>query len=63
MQENNVVFPHPRQYKTRADMQNSIGHDGVKFDGMVPFLHPSEQMNILKAREKKLLLNRWRETW
>ncbi|TPX66097.1 hypothetical protein CcCBS67573_g07946 [Chytriomyces confervae] len=60
---NNMTFPHPRLRKTRAIMQSHIGKTGVSFDGMIPFLNLQDQMNILKAKEKQLLLKRWRETW
>ncbi|KAI9339934.1 hypothetical protein BDR26DRAFT_861842 [Obelidium mucronatum] len=70
MYDNNVQFPHPRSYKTRAEMQHGLGGTSsgeggkaLNLQGLVPFLTPSDQMNILKAKEKKLLLNRWRETW
>ncbi|KAJ3014079.1 UNVERIFIED_CONTAM: hypothetical protein HDU68_000441 [Siphonaria sp. JEL0065] len=61
--ENNVQFPHARGYKTRSEMQNALGAKEMDFKGLVPYMTPSDQMNILKAKEKKLLLDRWRETW
>ncbi|KAI8611247.1 hypothetical protein BC830DRAFT_670104 [Chytriomyces sp. MP71] len=63
LQGNNVEFPHPRLRMTRTEMQYLLGKNGVSMEGLIPFLTPEDQMNILKAKEKQLLLRRWRETW
>ncbi|KAJ3310262.1 hypothetical protein HDU76_003418 [Blyttiomyces sp. JEL0837] len=60
---NNVNFPHPRSRYIKGSALTDLVEHKFNFDGMIPFLTPSEQLTLLKAKEKELMIMRWKETW
>ncbi|KAI8808289.1 hypothetical protein BJ742DRAFT_809307 [Cladochytrium replicatum] len=47
----------------RVDVLGMVQSGRFTLGGLAPHLPPHQQIMILKAREKRLLLERWRNTW
>ncbi|KAJ3417376.1 hypothetical protein HDV05_004841 [Chytridiales sp. JEL 0842] len=60
---NNVQFPHGRSKDVQKDSLHELYHNGFNMRGLKPFLGPEEQLKVLKAREKELLVTRWKLFW
>ncbi|KAJ3298804.1 hypothetical protein HK104_010252 [Borealophlyctis nickersoniae] len=47
----------------RVDLVGALPPQELLQGGAIPFLPVHEQLRILKAKEKQLLLKRWRNLW
>jgi hypothetical protein len=51
-----------RQTRPSIDIYQLL-HDGFDISGMIPDLSPQQQLEILKAKERLILVDRWEEAW
>jgi hypothetical protein len=69
-QSSHIPSPDSREITHRAAKNNVIYQreplplsQNVSFDGMVPYMSPSDQLVLLRKREKVLELERWKKVW